>query len=580
MSFLQRLKQKVDSEVMACIGCNDCMIACPLPETEHVTIAELNAAVRQNMISRPNVREFVMACTQCHQCEPVCPADISRADMVLWNKMKIQEPDRLVNLQDGKILRSSGLTLRALVEGMQKCKIFTGIGVPELQSLALRSTLRRFVEGEVLFQEGELHERFFLILRGSVKRTVKNKNGQLWGWVLTKGDSHGAWAVLANQVESFTLTSNNHETLVLEIPKAPLQELRERSTLFSRRIEELSNDCALIHWYYTVQSQELSLLPVGEVEKLKKLAGLRVLQAGELLCQENDPTQFLYFVITGLLSRKSKEHVFPYLHEGDTIGGYELVSRKQRQTVTIQATSRAEVIFIAAKDYQDALDRHPQVRKTLGEKFAKETVEKHRQEQTTPNTGSIPRLSWEQLVNRGVMQGREVLAIDQSRCIDCNNCVDACGRRHGHRRLARTGLQLDHLLFPTACRHCKDAPCLICQVNAIERLPSKEIKIHEKNCTGCGDCAERCPYGNIQMYDPKPPAGRAFWSSLLGYLLDTSPEKSKSAAVGEKRLAVKCDLCIGYKDYACVTACPVGAALRIDPVEAFGRPPEFSKGKQ
>jgi ferredoxin len=31
------------------------------------------------------------------------------------------------------------------------------------------------------------------------------------------------------------------------------------------------------------------------------------------------------------------------------------------------------------------------------------------------------------------------------------------------------------------------------------------------------------------------------------------------------RKAVKCDLCAGYDDYACVTACPVGAAFRIDP---------------
>jgi ferredoxin len=34
---------------------------------------------------------------------------------------------------------------------------------------------------------------------------------------------------------------------------------------------------------------------------------------------------------------------------------------------------------------------------------------------------------------------------------------------------------------------------------------------------------------------------------------------------------VKCDLCAGYEYYACVHACPVGAAMRIDPVAAFGR---------
>jgi hypothetical protein len=33
---------------------------------------------------------------------------------------------------------------------------------------------------------------------------------------------------------------------------------------------------------------------------------------------------------------------------------------------------------------------------------------------------------------------------------------------------------------------------------------------------------------------------------------------------------VTLDLCAGYDDYACVTAGPVGAALRIDPASALG----------
>ena len=57
-------------------------------------------------------------------------------------------------------------------------------------------------------------------------------------------------------------------------------------------------------------------------------------------------------------------------------------------------------------------------------------------------------MSLEGLLDRGVMQGHEVLLIDTAICIDCDNCVDACGRRHGYSRLERSGLQLGNLLFP------------------------------------------------------------------------------------------------------------------------------------
>ena len=39
----------------------------------------------------------------------------------------------------------------------------------------------------------------------------------------------------------------------------------------------------------------------------------------------------------------------------------------------------------------------------------------------------------------------------------------------------------------------------------------------------------------------------------------------------QDKVAVKCNLCEGFEDYACVRGCPVGAAMRIDPVQQFKR---------
>jgi Fe-S-cluster-containing hydrogenase component 2 len=169
-------------------------------------------------------------------------------------------------------------------------------------------------------------------------------------------------------------------------------------------------------------------------------------------------------------------------------------------------------------------------------------------------------------VEEGIAKGREVLVVDQNLCTSCGNCIDACERRHGKSRLQLRGLQVENYMFPTACRHCADPACLLCSVSGIVRLPSGEIQIVEDNCIGCGACAERCPYGNISMHPIEQPT-RGFFPSLFDFLVHGSTRERAIDAIDPKtqRIAVKCDLCAGHADHACVTACPVGANFRVDP---------------
>jgi len=54
-------------------------------------------------------------------------------------------------------------------------------------------------------------------------------------------------------------------------------------------------------------------------------------------------------------------------------------------------------------------------------------------------------------------------------------------------------------------------------------------------------------------------------------------ERPLPDAFGElrKKLAIKCDLCAGYNNQACVQACPTGAAIRVNPTAFFGSTEEI-----
>ncbi|HET7236640.1 MAG TPA: cyclic nucleotide-binding domain-containing protein [Actinomycetota bacterium] len=574
VDFFEALQGEVEREIMACIGCNDCLLACPLPEAKQVTIAQLNHAVLDEQIASADVIGFVQACTQCQQCVPVCPADLHRADIVLYNKLKVEDvaADRDMPLQVGPSITASGWTVDALARHLSTLPLFEEVDAGVLRRGLQSSTLRHLEPREVLVREGEFHERLFVVLDGSVEQTATSTASDATRiLILGPGSFHGELAVMGNQEESYTISAVLPAT-VLELPKATVYRLMREAPAFEQRMEDLYQRRAI--WTHARTSPMLAALPESAVEDLLARARFRVVRQGAVVFREGDRPGDLHLVRTGFLrvARRfgADERVLQYFREGDVFGGVALLFN-QLQSATVSANTRAEIVTIPGDAVMALLERSPELRRSL-------IAEATRSEETILQLGSAVRpapkdrassqiLSIEGLVDAGVMQGHEVLLIDTSICTDCNNCVDACGRRHGYSRLERAGLQLGNLLFPSACRHCEDPVCLLCSVNGIVREPDGEIRIVPDNCIGCGACAERCPYDNIQMHELDAKA-----SGILSRVFHrkAQPETDAEEHLRQK-IAVKCDLCAGYDEYACVHACPVGAAMRVDPVEVFGR---------
>jgi CRP-like cAMP-binding protein/Fe-S-cluster-containing hydrogenase component 2 len=578
--YFDLLREEVEREVMACIGCNDCMLACPLPEKRFVTIAELNAGVLAEKITAPNVAAFVQACTQCQQCIPVCPADLHRADMVLWNKLKVENaaPNQVMQMQVGESVTPSAWTLDSLSKDLTEIPLFQGVDPLHLRRMLLSSTLRQLAADEILCHEGQYHERLYVVLDGQIEQSVRDStNRQTRILVMSPGSFHGELAVLGNQEEPYTLTAIR-ASIVLELSKATVHRLKKESMAFRTTMDELYRRRAL--WTFARQSPLLAALPERELESLLKQSHLQVLGLGEILYREGDRPGNLYITRAGFLKVARRvgqsELVLQYFREGDVFGTASVLF-EQPQSTTVSANTRSEIIVIPGAAVQELLNGNPNLRRELVKeaKRNEEFLQKHIGEEfakpgmtSTMSMTTTMTFGMEGLLDQGIIQGHELLVINTAICTNCNNCVDSCERRHGHSRLERRGLQMGNLLFPTACRHCEDPVCLLCSVNGIVRTPDGEITIVNDNCIGCGACAERCPYGNIQMHDRNPKSQSIFPKfSLLDFFNKDKAEEEQ----GPQRLAVKCNLCAGYEDYACVRGCPVGAAMRIDPVEHFGR---------
>jgi Fe-S-cluster-containing hydrogenase component 2 len=177
-------------------------------------------------------------------------------------------------------------------------------------------------------------------------------------------------------------------------------------------------------------------------------------------------------------------------------------------------------------------------------------------------------------VRQGVSVAGQVVRVRQlDLCIDCKLCEEACEERYGARRLTLGGYQLGMLDFIYTCRTCTDQRCIDpCAYDSIRfDADKREVVINEATCTGCTACAQACPYGAIDMVEIEPDAPtfkKAFLARLdKRHALAFGPGTPRIARA--RRIANKCDHCIAYGDQACVSACPTGSLIEINPYNLF-----------
>lgn len=170
---------------------------------------------------------------------------------------------------------------------------------------------------------------------------------------------------------------------------------------------------------------------------------------------------------------------------------------------------------------------------------------------------------------------------DPGKCIGCRVCEIACSTVHSREETPLTAGNMSNPVqsrlylvrtpqgaVPVQCRHCEDAPCaLACPVFAITQREDS-ISIDEEQCIGCKTCMLACPFGALKLV-PVFKNGLPVEQNLPLFPAIAQPEEGNDASEEYKQLhvAVKCDLCMGVEEPACVANCPQQALQVISPEE-------------
>lgn len=442
----------------------------------------------------------------------------------------------------------------------EKLPLYAMLTPLQIREFLVHAKVHQPNAGDVVFAKNEFANSVYSVIDGEVGIQV-NPTDPNELVRLGVGQFFGEMALISGRRRTTTVVATK-PSLLLEVDRNTMVKL-VRSVPEVKRILDSAAVVRQIKTYLAPRVDEGLLKGVvdsAEVVEFKR---------NDVLIEEGKDDDAVYLIrkgsVTVSVRKGGKDVVLAYLPAGNYVGEMAMITHKPR-SATVKAAIATEAIRMQSGPFRALLDADPDLRNTVAQK-----LEQHMAEQEQLQAGAESGDKIDFMVRQGLGEATNVLLIDESLCVRCDNCEKACAEtHHGISRLNReAGPTFNMLHVPTSCRHCEDPHCMSdCPPDAVHRSPNGEVWIDFDQCIGCGNCERNCPYGVIQLAAPPPPK-----PSLLSWLLfglgygpgeDKSPENV--AARTGSRHAVKCDMCKGLEGGpACVRACPTGAAIRVDP---------------
>ena len=561
----------VDHE--ACILCDRCIRGCDYIRNNWI-LARRGKGYQAGIAFDLNEPMGDSGCVSCGECMVSCPTGALTNRGVVGTKLEgdLVDPEFLLDLPVFKNVSGNFLELNrnAVVErhfragdiicregdfGATAFYILDGtvdifISSPmahvktEDSSTGLLNKLRSFLAPRERHQRNGDSSRNSIPIDAPIDLPYDKRVAQLHA-----GELFGEMTCMSYYPRSATVRAAT-DCRVLEMLRNVL-DIMQRNKSFREQLDRTYKQRALESHLRSVPV--LASLTPEFIEHLKARVELIRYLPGQVICAQGEPADSFYLVRLGFVkvteSRPGGDLVLAYLARGSYFGEMAFLGNTTR-TATCTALDHVEVVRIPGDDFRRMLDEFPEVRHKL-EEVAADRVAANQQRLT-----QIESVPVDQFLSQGLMEAQSLLVLDLDRCTRCDQCVRACADAHdGVSRLIREGLRFDKYLVATSCRSCRDPLCMVgCPVGSIRRRNSLEIII-EDWCIGCGQCANNCPYGNINMH-PFP-------------VEMADPEHPGRMIASTRLKATGCDLCTDHAEPSCVYACPHDAAHRVNPPQFF-----------
>ena len=293
--------------------------------------------------------------------------------------------------------------------------------------------------GDLVFERNDYTNSFFSIVDGGVDIQV-NPEDPSETVSLGRGEFFGEMGLISGRRRTATVVAGD-ECVLIETPRRSMIKLVNSVA----SVKQVLDQTAMAR---QIQTQLAPELTTDELSEVVQTAEIKSFAIGEELFKEGDDGESVYLIRKGSVTVSrgigGRNIVMAYVPAGHYIGEMALLSHAPR-SATVKAAVATDAVKLDGDAFGKLLDKRPDLRQKLENEFQERLVENVRME-AAPETGGII----EFLIGQGVGEATDVLLIDESLCVRCDNCEKACAETHGGNVTARSRGRPDLRIDPCA----------------------------------------------------------------------------------------------------------------------------------
>lgn len=248
--------------------------------------------------------------------------------------------------------------------GLPKIPLFSDLPEDAFIALFEKCPLQRFDEGQLVFEQGDKADAFYVICGGAVRVFRTDGDARKDLATLEEGSFFGEMALLSEAPRSASVEAAGEDTQVLAISAEILTELSAahpsvaaalKKFCRQRMLSNLMNHAALFAPFSRGDRRDL-------IQKFRA----RDVKRGDVLVQEGQRSDGLYVVLSGEVEVVAGGRPIAALKEGQVFGEMSLLTRTPA-SATVRAARHTSLLRLPKQDFDALILSHPQVLEHVSE---------------------------------------------------------------------------------------------------------------------------------------------------------------------------------------------------------------------